>query len=75
MGADEDTNWRGAQYQEGSGTNTLVFGYTVQPHDLDADGISVGGSYIQDGERQGFGGSGTITVSGTDIELPPTSAV
>ena len=42
VGADQDNNWRGARYKEGSGTNTLVFGYTVQPQDMDGDGISVG---------------------------------
>ena len=29
------------------------------------------GSYISDGTRRGFGGSGTIKVKGTDIEVPP----
>ena len=70
-GADRDNNWRGANYKEGSGTKTLVFGYTVQPHDLDEDGITMSSSYTQGGEALGFGGSGTITVSGTDIEVPP----
>ena len=71
VGADRDNNWRVANYKEGSGTNTLVFGYTVQPYDLDDDGITLSGSYIQNGEAQGFGGSGTITVSGTEIVVPP----
>ena len=29
----------------GSGTDTLVFGYTVKSNDLDTDGISVLGSW------------------------------
>ena len=71
VGADQANNWPGANYREGSGTETLVFSYTVQPRDLDEDGISMGGSYTQDGEAQGFGGSGTITVSGMEIKVPP----
>ena len=70
VGTGDDT-WRGARYQEGSGTRTLVFGYTVQSKDLDTDGFRVEGSYVQDGVRRGFGGSGTVKVKGTDTEVPP----
>ena len=42
LGADQANNWRGANYREGSGTETLVLSYTVQPRDLDEDGISMG---------------------------------
>ena len=66
-----DNTWRGARYQEGSGTRTLVFGYTVQSQDLDTDGFRVEGSYIQDGVRRGFGGSGTVKVKGSDTEVVP----
>ena len=71
VGPDNDNNWRAAWYEEGSGTKTLVFSYTVDTLDLDTDGIRMGRSFTQDGEAKGFGGSGTIKVSGTDIEVPP----
>ena len=63
--------WRGPSYKSGSGTNTLVFGYTVQTRDLDMDGISIEGSYIQGGIRHGWGGSGAVKVKGTDVVVPP----
>ena len=63
--------WRGPVYKSGSGTNTLVFGYTVQTRDMDTDGISVESSYVLDGTRHGWGGSGTVKVKGTDIIVPP----
>ena len=68
---DGDDNWRGAAYKSGSGTDTLTFSYVVQPHDLDEDGITVESSYVDDGTRHGWGGSGTITVPGTDTIVPP----
>ena len=68
-----DGTWRGPVYKSGTGTNTLVFGYTVQARDLDTDGISVENSYVQDGVRHGWGGSGTVKVKGTDVVVPPTS--
>ena len=64
-------NWRAATYKSGTGTDTLVFGYTVQTSDLDADGFSVEGSHLDDGVVEGWGGSGTIKVKGTDIVVPP----
>ena len=64
-------SWRGPIYNSGSGTNTLVFGYTVQTRDLDTDGISIEGSYIGGGIRHGWGGSGTVKVKGTDVVVPP----
>ncbi len=66
-----DSTWRGVRYQEGSGTRTLVFGYTVQSRDLDTDGFRVEGSYVQDGVRRGFGGSGTVKVKGSDTDVVP----
>ena len=38
---------RQAYYASGSGTRTLTFSYTVQPGDLDADGVSVAPNSIQ----------------------------
>ena len=64
-------SWRGPIYKSGSGTNILVFGYTVQTRDLDTDGISIENSYIQGGIRHGWGGSGTVKVKGTDVVVPP----
>ena len=66
-----DATWRGPVYKSGSGTNTLVFGYTVQTRDLDTDGITVEGSYAGNGGRHGWGGSGTVKVKGTDVIVPP----
>ena len=62
--------WRGAAYNRGSGSNTLVFSYTVQPGDLDTDGISMDGSYVDaDGVPQSYGGDGTIKIAGTDAPV------
>ncbi len=66
-----DSTWRGVRYTEGSGTRTLVFGYTVQSRDLDTDGFRVEGSYVQDGVRRGFGGNGTVKVKGSDTDVVP----
>ena len=67
---DSDT-WRGPVYRSGTGTNTLVFEYTVQTRDLDTDGISIESSYFQDGVSHCWGGSGTVKVKGTDVVVPP----
>ena len=69
--SDGTGTWRGPVYKSGSGTNTLVFGYTVQTRDLDTDGISIENSYVQDGIRHGWGGSGTVKVKGSDVVVPP----
>ncbi len=62
----EGTN-RHAQYHRGSGTDTLVFRYTVRQGDMDPNGIIVAmGTGIT-----GFGGSGTIKAEGTDVERNP----
>ena len=37
-----DAIWQGAQYQGGSGTETLRFAYEVQTEDKDTDGILIG---------------------------------
>ncbi len=40
---------RPAAYLDGGGTDTLVFGYTVQADDLDTDGISIGPNALRGG--------------------------
>ena len=54
--------WREADYLRGSGTDTLVFGYTVAPGDTDIRGIAIPGGAIA------VLGSGTIKAEGTDVE-------
>ena len=66
-------NWdeatRQAAYLRGAGTDTLVFGYTVVPGDMDRKGVSIAmGSF--------FGNplsrlTGTIKAKGTDVEPYP----
>ena len=48
--------WRGAHYNRRSGTNKLVFRYTVKSADLDDDGVVA----INGDANYGFGGSGAI---------------
>ena len=67
--------WKGAQYQRGSGTDTLVFSYTVQPDDIDTNGISVHDGYRDSsGRLHGFGGGGDIFALGT-AETPDTERI
>jgi len=40
---------RAAAYVAGSGTNALLFSYTVQPGDIDLDGIALGGAIVPGG--------------------------
>ena len=56
---DEDASdeWRPAHYQRGSGTERLVFGYTVRQGDEDTDGIRV----------TGINGNKTINTFGSDV--------
>ena len=66
-----DLNWRDkfreARYLRGSGADTLVFGYTVRPGDMDSLGIALPlGS-----ESTGFGGDGAIKAKGTEVEMNP----
>ncbi len=58
---------RQANYLRGSGTDTLVFGYTVQPGDTSHEGVGI----TMGTESYGFGGSGTIKAKGTDVERNP----
>jgi len=68
-----ENDWRGAWYLSGSGTDTIVFGYTVQDGDTDSDGISIdSGGIDRDGNIYGFTGTGTIKAAGTDVERNPS---
>ena len=58
---------REANYRRGSGTDTLVFGYTVRSGDMDSRGIM-----LARGTEIGFCGSGTITAHGTDVQRNPS---
>lgn len=58
---------RPAGYRSGSGTDTLTFGYSVRPGDMDARGIVIAAG----GPDTGLGGSGTIKAAGTDVEVNP----
>ena len=58
---------REAVYRHGSGTDTLVFGYTVRPGDKDRRGIMLGSG----SPATGFCGSGSIKAEGTDVERYP----
>ncbi len=53
---DDDDAWRGARYNRGSGTDTLVFSYTVKRTDIDTDGFSVSAG----SKGSGYFGSGSI---------------
>lgn len=59
--------WRDATYARGSGSDTLVFAYTVQPGDADADGVRVALGVPE----SSFGGGGRITARGTNAEAFP----
>ena len=54
--------WRESVYLRGSGTDTLVFGYAVQPGDMDTRGIMIpyGATAVI--------GSGNIKAKGADVE-------
>lgn len=67
MGVWVTPGWKAARYERGSGTDTLVFGYTVSDGDRDGNGVSVHNGY-HDGKRwHGFGLSSVIKVKDTDI--------
>ena len=72
VGDKNDGGYRTAVYKSGSGTNTIVFTYTVQVGDRDDDGVTVLGTYFQDEFDRGvLLGSATLTVSGTDVSITP----
>ena len=55
-------DWRQARYLRGSGTNVLVFGYTVKADDEDTDGIRMDGGYQDsNGSWHNFPGYEAIT--------------
>ena len=64
-------NWeearRFAPYLRGSGSDALVFGYTVKPGDMDQRGIMIGSRY----PGSIFHGVGKITGKATDVEPAP----
>ena len=61
------SNWRSAGYSRGSGSDTLVFGYTVQSGDSDCDGISMDGGYKDSsGTWHNFLNHTAVTATGTD---------
>ena len=53
-------NARRAAYANGSGTASLVFRYTVQPGDWDADGIDIAPDALVGGEIQDEGGNDAL---------------
>ncbi len=58
---------REATYARGSGSDTLVFAYTVQPGDTDHDGVQAAMGVPE----SSFSGGGRITARGTDVEVFP----
>ena len=58
---------REATYVRGSGSDTLVFAYTVQPGDADSDGLQVAIGVPE----SSFSGGGRITARGTDVDVFP----
>ena len=59
--------WRAANYLRGSGSNTLVFGYTVKSDDRDDNGISMDGGYQDsNGTWHNVVNHTTVTAVGTD---------
>ena len=71
----QDDNWdeatRKASYLRGSGSDTLVFGYTVRPGDTDTKGVGIIMGAEFDWNESGFDGAGTIKAKGTDVERNP----
>ena len=63
----KEADVRKATYLRGSGSDTLVFGYTVQPGDMDAEGVGI----VLGTLRAGFGGDGAIKAKGTDVDRHP----
>ena len=69
---DPDIGWRAATYRRAQGSDSLIFGYTIRAGDIDTDGITVLGSWVDHvGKRHGIGGSGSIKVTGTDFDITP----
>ena len=70
-GDNYDEATKKARYLRGSGTETLVFGYTVRPGDMDPKGVKIAVGIVIGSVSSGFGGSGTIKAEGTDVERDP----
>ncbi len=66
-GRNHDAATREADYLRGSGTDTLVFGYTVKPGDNDDKGVAV----FMGSPSGGYRGDGTIKAEGTNVERSP----
>ena len=63
IGAGDDA-WVGADYADGSDSDTLLFQYEVQANDVDPDGIRVERGYVDaDGQIHGIGAHGATTSS------------
>ena len=62
------TNTRQAEYVRGTGTNRLVFEYTVVPADADSDGISIGANSLALAT-----GAMIVDDNGTDANLDHTA--
>ena len=67
-GGNWDEALRQATYLRGSGTDTLVFGYTIVPGDMDRKGIRIAVGSVFDNPLSRLGGSGTVKAKGTDVE-------
>ena len=67
LGLRVDSDWRSARYLRGSGSDKLVFGYTVKSTDSDTDGIRMPGGYQDnDGRWHNLNDHTAITASGTE---------
>ena len=72
VGSDDPAiGWRAATYRRAHGSDSLIFGYTIRAGDIDTDGITVLGSWVNYGTLEGIGGSGSIKVAGTDFDITP----
>ncbi|MXX53567.1 MAG: hypothetical protein F4Z35_06470 [Dehalococcoidia bacterium] len=66
-----DEATRRAGYLRGSGADTLVFGYTVRPGDMDTKGVRIPLGIVLGSEQSSFGGSGTIQGRGNGCREAP----
>lgn len=65
IGDGDGNSWRGAKYQSGSGSDSLVFRYKVQASDSDHNGLSVFSGTTNDDRTPAHGFSGNIYAKGT----------
>ena len=67
LGLQVGSNWQSASYLRGSGTNKLVFGYTVRSADRDSNGIGMDGGYQDsNGRWHNLINHTAITAAGTE---------